>query len=188
MCVMNHTTGPRDVTETLEWFANALKPDCPVPAARAREHDRHPDVRGGWADSADFDEQTIRELPLFAELDAESLDVVMSSAREQRSEPGERIVERWQGTRHLYVIIDGTVEIRGLDELLRELGRGDYFGEVAALDWGAGFGYVRTAEAFATSSARLLVLSRAALGELIRRAPSLDTTLRETARQRLQKL
>jgi CRP-like cAMP-binding protein len=66
-----------------------------------------------------------------------------------------------------------------------ELGPGEFFGELAALDWGAGFGYARTADVVASSAARLLVLAPATLGELLRRAPGLEATLRAAARQRL---
>src|SRR5207253_3016601 len=69
-----------------------------------------------------------------------------------------------------------------------ELGSGDLFGELAALDWGAGFGYARTADVVATSSARLLVLAPATLAELIRRAPQVEVTLRRTARDRARQL
>ena len=38
------------------------------------------------------------------------------------------------------------------------LGPGDFFGELAAIDWGAGFGRTRTATVVATQATRLLVL------------------------------
>jgi hypothetical protein len=188
MCVMNHTSGPSDVTETLDWFAGAPTPELRADQARGRDEDRHPDVRGGWANSAVFDESTIRAVPLFSALDSEALEIVRTSAQDVRVAAGALIMERWQGTRHLNVILDGRVEIRGLDGPLDELGPGDYFGEVAALDWGAGFGYARTAEAAAITAARLLVLAPATLGEVLRRAPQLDATLRASARERLRLL
>ena len=186
MCVMNHTSGPQDVTETLEWFATAPRPKLAPARPSARAQDRHPDVSGGWADSSDFDERTIRALPLFAELDGEALEVILRSAEEQRARPGETVVHRWQGSRHFYVVVEGTVEVRGLEGKLRELGPGDFFGELAALDWGAGFGYARTAEVLASSDARLLVLAPATLEELLRRAPQVDATLRATAQERVR--
>ncbi len=125
-------------------------------------------------------------LPLFSDLDDEALEVVIRSARELTAVAGDTVVRRWHGSRHFYVIVEGTVEIRGLDGPLRELHHGDFFGELAALDWGAGFGYARTADVVASSPARLLVLAPATLGELIRRAPRLEATLRATARERVQ--
>jgi glutamate/tyrosine decarboxylase-like PLP-dependent enzyme len=188
LCVMNHTSGPGDVADTLEWFATAPRPEMAARVEIPTYHDRHPDVRGGWADAAAFDPQTVRALPLFADLDDEALDIVVRSARELLASPGETLISRWDGTRHFYVVVEGTAEVRGLEGPLRELGRGDFFGELAALDWGAGFGYARSAEVLATSAARLLVLAPATLAELIRRAPEVDATLRATARSRLRQI
>jgi glutamate/tyrosine decarboxylase-like PLP-dependent enzyme len=185
MCVMNHTSGPDDVRETLEWFARAPHPRA---GAEPRAHeDRHADVRDGWADATAFDERTLRGLPLFAALSDEAVELVLSSGREETVAAGETVIHRWQGTRNFYSIVAGRMEIFGEDgQRLRELGPGEFFGELAALDWGAGFGYARTASAVATTDARLLVLSPSALGELMRRAPAVERRLRTAARERLQ--
>jgi aromatic-L-amino-acid/L-tryptophan decarboxylase len=110
----------------------------------------------------------------------------MKAADELRDKSGEAIINRWQGTRHFYTIVSGSAEVRNDHEVLRELGPGDYFGELAALDWGAGFGYARTAHVVATSPVRLLVLSPSALMELLKRAPDLDRQLRAAARERVR--
>jgi CRP-like cAMP-binding protein len=72
--------------------------------------------------------------------------------------------------------------------MLREIGPGGFFGELAALDWGAGFGYARTADAVARGTCTLLTLAPTALAEVLRRAPELDRTLRSAARARVQEL
>jgi CRP-like cAMP-binding protein len=127
-------------------------------------------------------------LPLFSGLDAAALEVLVKSAREQLAAPREAVVTRWQGTRHFYAILSGEAEVRSDREVLRELGPGEYFGELAALDWGAGFGYARTASVVAKSPLRLLVLPASALDELLRRAPDLDRRLRAAARERLARM
>jgi aromatic-L-amino-acid decarboxylase len=185
LCVMNHTSGPEDVTGALEWFAQA---DAPAQAGTGPppvRRDRHPDVRGGWAEGGHFDESTIRGLPLFAHLEPNQLEIVTSSAREIRARPGETVIHRWHGSRHFYTIVAGRVDISGDDGVLRELGPGEFFGELAALDWGAGFGYARTATVTASAPLRLLVLAPSALAELVRRAPSVERRVRAAARQRL---
>ena len=48
------------------------------------------------------------------------------------------------------------------------LGPGDFFGELAAIDWGAGFGRTRTATVTATEPTRLLVLDWALVNQLIK--------------------
>ena len=123
--------------------------------------------------------------PLFADLDDAALNVVLKSAREQHAEAGEALITRWEGTRHFYTILSGEAAVRNDEETLRTLGPGDYFGELAALDWGAGFGYARTAHVVAVTPLRLLVLPASALHELLRHAPDIDGRLRATARRRL---
>jgi CRP-like cAMP-binding protein len=146
-------------------------------------------VQGGWADAAEFDERTVRALPLFAELSEEAIDIVLGSARRVDVGAGETVVHRWQGTRHFFVIVSGEIEITGTDgEVLRELGPGEFFGELAALDWGAGFGYARTADAVARSACRLLTLAPSSLAALFRRAPALEQMLRTIARERVRQL
>ncbi|HEY3727436.1 MAG TPA: aminotransferase class I/II-fold pyridoxal phosphate-dependent enzyme [Solirubrobacteraceae bacterium] len=185
LCVMNHTSGRQDVIDALEWFATTEPPPRAGAGPPLIKHDRQPDVRGGWARGGDFDERTIRQLPLFAGLEQNALEIVTSSARELRTASGETVVHRWHGTRHFYTIVSGAVEIRADGELVRELGPGDFFGELAALDWGAGFGYARTATVTASTPLQLLVLPPAALAELVRRAPAVERELRSTARDRL---
>jgi CRP-like cAMP-binding protein len=191
MCVMNHTSGPEDVRETVAWFAAAARPEVSPDVRPSHHEDRYADVRGGWADAeaAPFDETDVRRLPLFAELPAEAIELVVGSARELTVSPGETVVSRWHGTRHFYAIVDGAMDIRGeQDRPIRQLGQGEFFGELAALDWGAGFGYARTASVVATAPSRLLVLSPGALGEVMRRAPEVERQLRTAARERLQNI
>ena len=190
MCVMNHTSGPVDVRETLHWFATAPQPALPTVRRRLDERsDRHPDVRGGWAESGEFDTTTIRNLALFADIDPSAVEIIAVSAARLDVAAGATVVQRWQGTRHFYVIVSGRVQIRDRDgQLPHALGPGDFFGELAALDWGAGFGYVRTADVVADSDCRLLVLAPAVLTEVLRRAPGLERLLRAQGRLRLGEL
>jgi CRP-like cAMP-binding protein len=44
------------------------------------------------------------------------------------------------------------------EQLLETCGPGQFFGELAAIDWGAGFGRTRTATVTASEPTRLLVL------------------------------
>lgn len=188
MCVMNHTTGPDEVCSTIEWLATAPRPDLPVQIELEAHEDPHASLSGGWAQAGAFDEPTIRALPLFSELSVDACEVILQSARRLDVASGTAVVERWHGTRHFYVIVSGEVEILSGERQLGELRPGDFFGELAALDWGAGYGYARTADVIARCDTRLLVIAPATLGELLRRAPELEPTLRATARSRLAQL
>ena len=164
MCVMNHTSGPSDVESVLRWFANP-----PVPVTDAPE--RPAPVPHGR--------------PVPTHLDDDELDLVLASAREARVAPGESVIRRWDGTREFYVIVGGAAEVRCEDDSVCRLEVGDFFGELAALDWGAGFGYARTASVVAASSLRLLVLSPDGLDDLMRRMPGIRLRVRRAARERL---
>jgi aromatic-L-amino-acid decarboxylase len=184
MCVMNHTTGPDDVRATLDWFANASTPSRDAPQPVSRYEDRRADMESGWGQANNLDTATLREIPLFASLGDRELEVVQRSARELEVEAGGVVIHRWEGTRNFYVILAGGVGIE-LDEHRVELGPGQFFGELAALDWGAGFGYVRTATVVARTDVRLLVLAPAILDELVRSAPEVDRLIRAAVRERL---
>jgi len=188
MCVMNHTTGPQDVTRTLEWFAQAA-----VPARRAtrpaRDYaERRSEMASGWGQLGQIDAETVQNLPLLADLGDRELEMVVRSGLEVALEPGQTVIDRWQGTRSFYLILAGTVEIRIGEERVRELGPGEFFGELAALDWGAGFGYVRTATVIACDEVRLLALSPGVLHELMRSAPEVDRQIRAAVRERLKRV
>ncbi len=101
---------------------------------------------------------------------------------------GEAVVERWDAARDFYVIVEGDAEVFIDGQYIRHLGPGDHFGEVAALDWGSGFGYVRTATVVAASDLRLLVLGPARLGLLLRTCPGLGDKLRAVARERMRRM
>ena len=147
---------------------------------------RTPTCSHGWASSSEFDEAAVRSIPLFAELEPDALELVLGSAHELRVRAGETVIRRWQGTRHFYAVLSGELEVRTDAGVVRTISDGDFFGELAALDWGAGFGYARTASVVARSPARLLVLAPAAFGELIRKAPTVDRVTRAAARERLR--
>jgi aromatic-L-amino-acid/L-tryptophan decarboxylase len=75
--------------------------------------------------------------------------------------------------------------VRVEDETVAELGPGEFFGEMAALEWGAGFAYPRLATVVTASSSRLLVFPDGSLNELTARFPSIDRVVRETVHRRL---
>jgi len=64
---------------------------------------------------------------------------------------------------------------------------GDYFGEIAALEWGAGFARSRAASVVARDDVRARVLGLPAFAELLRRFPRLESELTRTAQKRLRR-
>jgi CRP-like cAMP-binding protein len=94
-------------------------------------------------------------------------------------------VRQWDPSREFYVILDGKAEVRTQERHLADLGTGDYFGELAALDWGASFGYPRLASVIATSPVRMLVFPGASFNTLVRDVPAFGDEIRRAVRERL---
>lgn len=176
--MLNHTTTAESVERVLALIETA----DPAAHGLARTHERHPDVRDStWLGAASI----LEGIPLFADLTAGERARSAAAAAPRLVEAGETIVEQWDDTRDFFVIADGTVAVIVGDEHVRTLGANDFFGELAALDWGAGFGYPRLATVVAQTPVRLLVFSAPAFGDLLRNFPSVDAQVRQAVTERL---
>ena len=60
---------------------------------------------------------------------------------------------------------------------LATLGAGEFFGELAAIDWGAGFGRSRSASVIALAPSRLAVLDWELVNRLMKAAPDFGQQL-----------
>jgi len=186
LCVFNHTTRREDVEAVLDHFERSAVED--VAAAPVIEHDRDARLDEGWLGAPRVDPAIVSGLPLFAALGARDLERVSRMAREVRIPAGAAIVEQWDVGREFYVIADGTARVFKDGKPIDDMGRGDFFGELAALEWGASFSYPRLATVLATSDVRALVLPGPFFNELVRDAPSVGATIRGAVRARLPKM
>jgi glutamate/tyrosine decarboxylase-like PLP-dependent enzyme len=165
LCVLNHSSTEEDVERVLAFLETAE----PLREG-ASTYERHPDVLAA---------QQGTQAELFR------IDTFDDHGEERRYAAGDTVVERWDTTRDFFVIKEGSVEVTIDGERVAELGPGEFFGELAALDWGAGFGYARLATVAALETLRVVVLSPARLGELVREHPALERELRRRAGDRL---
>jgi aromatic-L-amino-acid decarboxylase len=186
LCVLNHTSTARDVERVLDWIERAPVPRAAVAEPVTAAYDRHPDVHHqAWLERRPVETSELRALPLFGFLSDAELSLVAHSAYEETAAVGEAIVRQWDPTREFYVVLEGTAEVRTGDRHLADLGPGDFFGELAALEWGASFGYPRLASVIATSQVRLLVLPGASFNTLVRDVPGFGDRIRRAVRERL---
>jgi hypothetical protein len=185
LCVMNHTSAEEHVTGALDWFARAEPSGAEEPAEPASSPRHAVMSNGGWLGTPEVAPGDLADLPLFDSLDAEDLVRVASWGREMEVRAGEEVTKRWDAARDFYVILAGRAAVERDGEMLGELGRGDFFGELAALDWGAGYGYARLATVTAVDHLRLLVLAPAHLSQLMAKAPSVERLVRSAVRERL---
>jgi CRP-like cAMP-binding protein len=133
----------------------------------------------------------VRQLPLFAGLSDERLAALASvawlstvPAGSAIIEEGEEVLDDQEG---LFLIVGGTVEVRkGATDvtdgrLLRALGPGDFFGEMALID-----AHPRSASVFATSEVQYLAISRWDFHRRVRRDPDIALRIMATLAQRLR--
>ena len=94
-------------------------------------------------------------------------------------------MRQWDPTRDFCVLLDGEIEVRRDGSLLGRRGPGDFFGEIAALDWGRGYGYARTATVTAVTPVRLLVFPEGTLDTAMALVPTLREAVEGAVAQRL---
>ena len=192
LCVLNHGTTTADVAGVLRWLETAAFPGMtdasPAPSGPAVHGSKTADVGVGWPGPVGADLDELRSQPLLADVDDEWLHWVASVARRRVVPAGETVVRQWEVDRDFYVVLEGSADVLSLGRLLRTLHAGDYFGELAALDWGASFGYPRLATVRARTNLVLLVLTDAELAGLMASAPAVDRRIRAAAAERASRL
>jgi aromatic-L-amino-acid decarboxylase len=179
MCVLNHQSTEADVEQVLA-FLEAAEPE-----AREPERERHPAIVSSWPGLPEADVPSLRALPLFAGLEPDQAARVAGQASVREAAAGKDVIEQWSLGSEFFVILEGTATVSVDGQPARELGPGDFFGELRALEWGSGYAYPRLASVQATSPLRLLVFPEGSLQELVERYPSVGAVIREAVAERL---
>jgi CRP/FNR family transcriptional regulator, cyclic AMP receptor protein len=102
-----------------------------------------------------MDPDRLKTIPLFSSLSDKALDTVTVFASETSVSAGKRLVHEGDYSYDLIVIETGTADVIKGGEVIGSLGPGDVFGEIGMLS-----GSKRTADVVATSSMRLITLSK----------------------------
>jgi CRP/FNR family cyclic AMP-dependent transcriptional regulator len=102
-----------------------------------------------------MDPDHLKTIPLFSSLSDKALRTVAVFASETSVSTGKRLVHEGDYSYDLIVIDSGTADVIKGDEVIGSLGPGDVFGEMGVLE-----GAKRTADVIATSSMRLITLSK----------------------------
>jgi hypothetical protein len=122
--------------------------------------------------------------PLFSDFSQQELVEVIRELRLEGFQPGEIVVTEGEPGDSLYVVASGRVRafVRtadGRNREVRQLGEGEFFGEISLLS-----GSPRTATVTAASAVELLVLDRSALDGIAARHPRVREVLQEFRDQR----
>jgi glutamate/tyrosine decarboxylase-like PLP-dependent enzyme len=183
LCVMNHNSTAEDVEAVLNWIEEAVVEPPAATSEQVEPDGREQGTSQRWLRSTPAYE--LNTIPIFKGLDAEQLRRVASVSREYVVPAGQSIVSQWEFAREFYVILEGKVSVRSGGRELRRMGPGEFFGELAALDWGAGYGYPRTASVTSQSQVRVLVLPGIMLNELAREDETFGAAIRAAMKERL---
>jgi len=100
------------------------------------------------------------------DLDEGELERVLGKSNIITCTAGDRVLKKGGVARNLFVVLDGNLEVRDDDRLLRVMTAGDVFGEIAFL-----LEQPRSADVYAATDARILSLSESTLRELIAKKP-----------------
>ena len=77
---------------------------------------------------------SLRDVPLFADLSDRDLKRLADSMQELSYEPGKQVVAQGKGGVGFFVILEGTARVSQDGEERGVLNKGDYFGEMALID------------------------------------------------------
>jgi uncharacterized membrane protein len=129
---------------------------------------------------------TLRQVPLFESLDDEAAGELCHLLRSIDSKAGAFLCRAGEQGDAMYIIEQGKVRIcvrtpDGHEVTLTELGRGDFFGEMALLD-----GQRRSADALVSEDARLAVLSRDHFLSFMRSNPNVALEMLTAVANRLR--
>ncbi|CCH77861.1 putative transcriptional regulator with cyclic nucleotide-binding domain protein [Nostocoides japonicum T1-X7] len=134
-----------------------------------------------------MDHDVVRRAPLFAGVDDESAETLMSSMTRTHMERGDVLFHEGDRGDRLYVIAEGKIKLGrtspdGRENLLAILGPGEMFGELSLFDPGP-----RTATATAIAETQLLGLGHEQLQEFLTSRPRVALTLLAALARRLRR-
>jgi voltage-gated potassium channel len=124
--------------------------------------------------------EDLQAIPLFADLEPDALQRLAEAASEVDVAAGRPLTQPGDPGSGMFFVVEGTVEVEAREHP-RELGPGDFFGELALLTEGG----TRTARCRAKTNVRCIAFDRSGFEDLVREHPGIAATLLETALTRL---
>lgn len=125
--------------------------------------------------------QQLMHVPIFKDLPARSLESIARSMRERTYEPGAVIVRQGDPGVGFFLITDGVVEVSHDGHHVRDLGAGEFFGEMALMEERP-----RSATVTAKERTRCLQLVRWDFRAVLKENPDLAVRMLEVVVQRLR--
>jgi CRP-like cAMP-binding protein len=122
----------------------------------------------------------VRAISVFSGLDDDQCRHVANACEELEVDAGTKLTEEGEFGYAMFAVEEGTAEVFRNGALIRTLGPGDVFGEIAVL-----YGGIRTATVVAKTDMRLVMLFNRELWRLDKEVPQVADTLRHTVADRL---
>lgn len=152
LCILNPTTSAGHIRRVIEHFARSAEPAA-GPTAGAT----HASTRAGVM--VDPGQDVLAAISLLSGVPAATRMAIHSRGADVTVAAGEEVIRRWDSDRFFYIVLTGRYDIFIDGQRIRTLGPGDHFGELAARDWGGGYGYARLATVRCAEAGRLLRLT-----------------------------
>ena len=128
-----------------------------------------------------MDTNRLKSLPLFESVSDEDLRKISPFVSEVSVSEGKHLVEEGDYAYEFMAIEEGSAEVRRGDQILAELGPGDFFGEMGLID-----SERRNATVIAKTPLRLITLDRWDMKRLEKAIPSAAAKIREVVEKRRQ--
>ena len=126
-----------------------------------------------------MDVSSLKNTPLFADVDDDKLTKVATFASLESVAEGKTIIREGGYSNDFYVIDDGAVKVEREGEKVADLGPGDYFGEQGLLEKQA-----RSATVTATAPTRLIKIEHWELSRMKQAMPEVVEELRKKVEER----
>ncbi|TMI76646.1 MAG: cyclic nucleotide-binding domain-containing protein [Bacillati bacterium ANGP1] len=123
----------------------------------------------------------LKKVPIFRALPARELEFISRSVKERVYEPGAAIVKQGEPGVGFFLIAEGRVEVAHDGHRIRDMGAGEFFGEMALMEE-----RIRTATVTAKERTRCLQLVRWDFRALLKENPDLAVKMLEVIVQRLR--
>ncbi len=183
LCILNPTSGEEHVRRVIEHFAQATAPPD-VPRAITVPADSRAGVLGEPGNSEGTG--VLESMALLAGLPDSAIQAVRDRGTCVDVAAGEEIIRRWEADRFFYITLSGRYDVLIDDRVIRTMGPGEHFGELAARDWGGGYGYARTATVRCSQGGQLLKLSADDFQWLVQTQPAVRAELANVLAERLR--
>jgi CRP-like cAMP-binding protein len=124
--------------------------------------------------------ELLKGVPLFANCSKSELQRIASLADELDLSEGATLIREGERGREFIVVAEGAVRVTRNGKTLRDLGSGDFIGEIALVA-----DVPRTATVTATTPVRLLVVTDRAFRSVLEEMPSIATKVLQSLGERL---